>query len=97
MSAVYIPGPNVRDGIRFHIMAFYTYNQFTIRLYKYLREFRRYSLDDYSTITIVLPHLQTLEFQTSSRSGAELKLTITGWGTTRVPSEFQKQRWWKFF
>jgi hypothetical protein len=96
MSIVYIHGNNVRDGIRNHVLAHYTYNQFTPRLCKYLREFRRYSLDEYRTITIVLPHLQTLEFQTSNTAGTELKLTITSWALGTPPT-FQKKRWWKFF
>jgi hypothetical protein len=87
---------NIRDSIRHYVLSEFTYHDFTPRLCKYLREFKRYSMDVYCTIHIVLPNLATLEFETPNRTGAELTLTIPQWPGV-VPPEFQKYRWWKLF
>lgn len=87
---------NIRDAIRHYVSAEYVHNYSTPRLCKYLREFKRYSLDDYSTINITMPNLRTLEFQTAKRNGAELTLVIPEWPGV-VPPEFKKKRWWKLF
>lgn len=87
---------NVRDAVRHYVMSEFTYHDFTPRLCKYLREFKRYSLDGYSTINIVLPNLRTLEFETPNRAGSELTLVVPRWGC-EAPPEFKKKRWWKLF
>jgi len=87
---------NVRDAMRCYILTAYTHHDFTPHLCKYLREFQKYSLDGYSEITILLPNLKTLIFNTTNRSGARLTLEIRTW-SNGPPSEFQKKRWWQIF
>ena len=96
MTAIIKHTKNIRDAIRHYVMSEFTYDYYTPHLCKYLREFKRYSLDDYSTINIVLPNLKTLEFKTPNRPGCELTLAIPRWGC-EVPPEFKKKRWWKLF
>ena len=87
---------NIRDAIRHYVLSEFTYHDFTPRLCKYLREFKRYSLDMYCTVYIVMPNLMTLEFETPNRTGAEITLAIPRWNC-EVPADLKKRRWWKLF
>ena len=85
-----IPSKNVREAIRRFAALEHPDDHFG----KFLREFGRYSLDGYATITFILPERQTYEFHSSGIGLVKVVIIHVDAWPCAPPAWFQKVRWW---
>jgi len=86
-----IPSKNVREAIRRYAALEHPDDRFG----KFLREFRRYSLDGYASITFILPGKHVYDFHASEIGLVKVAIIKVDAWPCAPPPEFQKVRWWK--
>ena len=85
-----IPTYNVREAIRRFAALEHPDDHFG----KFLREFKRYSLDGYAMITFILPGKQTYDFHSSEIGLSKVVIIKVDAWPCAPPPRFQKARWW---
>ena len=86
----HIPSKNVREAIR----RFASLEHPDDRFGKFLREFKRYSLDGYANLTFILPGKHTYDFHASEIGLVKVAvIKVEAWPCA-PPLQFQKVRWW---
>jgi hypothetical protein len=88
-----IPAFNVRDAIRRFAALEHPDDHFS----KFLREFKRYSLDGYASITFILPRKQVYDFHSSEIGLSKVAIIKVDAWPSAPPARFQKTRWWSVF
>jgi hypothetical protein len=86
-----IPAYNVREAIRRFAALEHPDDHFG----KFLREFKRYSLDGYAMITFILPGKQSYDFHSSEIGLSKVVIIKVDAWPCAPPDKFQKVRWWK--
>ena len=85
-----IPAKNVREEIRRFAALEHPDDHFG----KFLREFKRYSLDGYAHITFILPGKQVYDFHSSEIGVSKVVIIKVDEWPCAPPERFQKIRWW---
>ena len=85
-----IPAFNVRDAIRRFAALEHPDDHFG----KFLREFKRYSLDGYASITFILPGKHVYDFHSSEIGLVKVAIIKVDAWPCAPPARFQKVRWW---
>jgi hypothetical protein len=88
-----IPAYNVREAIRRFAALEHPDDHFG----KFLREFKRYSLDGYAMITFILPGKQSYDFHSSEIGLSKVVIIKVDAWPSSPPPRFQKVRWWAPF
>ena len=88
-----IPAKNVREAIRRFAALEHPDDHFG----KFLREFKRYSLDGYAMITFILPGKQSYDFHSSEIGLSKVVIIKVDAWPSAPPPRFQKVRWWSVF
>ena len=86
-----VPPRNVREAIRRFAALEHPDDHFG----KFLREFKRYSLDGYAMITFILPGKQSYDFHSSEIGLSKVVIIKVDAWPSAPPLRFQKVRWWK--
>lgn len=85
-----VPAYNVREAIRRFAALEHPDDHFG----KFLREFKRYSLDGYANITFILPGKQVYDFHSSEIGVSKVVIIKVDEWPCAPPEKFQKIRWW---
>jgi hypothetical protein len=85
-----VPPTNVREAIRRFAALEHPDDHFG----KFLREFKRYSLDGYAHITFILPGKQVYDFHSSEIGVSKVVIIKVDEWPCAPPDKFQKTRWW---